>query len=378
MEVEVEAGQDEEEGLLLVHFEELELDSYGLVQDHEEVVQGVLDNLEDVVHLELVDLEDVVHLELIDLEEVVHLELVDDLDDVVHFELVEEVLVELQGVEVDLEEVQRLEVVLRQLVDDDLDEVVQGLVEEVVQGLLVEVEQGVEQEVLVQVVTGVQVQVLQLVVTTGLPAVVILWTSHFSEVVVVAGHSLPTSQVTVGQTGPVSYGLVVVHAVVVGVAECLGWPQTGVPFDTMHVAGEGYECAGLHSPTGHFFAPGRAMPVRCQKVFAGKCHKWQHGRLTGDSNGHGGQEGRGELHLVGVEVDRLPGWWEYGCCVVLCWMDGKRREEEKKNGEKKLVLSTPRRHGGSSVAGWLRGSSVVVVQEGRSWCWLGWKLLCRG
>jgi hypothetical protein len=42
--------------------------------------------------------------------------------------------------------------------------------EEVVQGLLVEV--GVEQEVLVQVVTGVQVHVLQLVVTTGLPAVV--------------------------------------------------------------------------------------------------------------------------------------------------------------------------------------------------------------
>ena len=112
-------------------------------------------------------------------------------------------VVVLQEVEVDLEEVQLLEVVLRQLVDDLL-EVVQGLVEEVVQGLLVEVEQGVEQEVLVQVVTGVQVQVLQLVVTTGLPAVVILWTSHFSEVVVVAGHSLPTSQVTVGQTGPVS------------------------------------------------------------------------------------------------------------------------------------------------------------------------------
>ena len=105
--------------------------------------------------------------------------------------------------------------------------------------MLVEVEQGVEQEVLVQVVTGVQVQVLQLVVTRGLPAVVMRCTSHFSEVVVVAGHSLPTSQVTVGQTGPVSYGLVVVHAVVIGVAECLGWPQTGVPFETMHVAGEG-------------------------------------------------------------------------------------------------------------------------------------------
>jgi len=273
----------------------------------------------------LEDLEEVVHLELDDLEKVVHLELVDDLDDVVHFELVE---VELQGVEVDLEEVQRLEVVLRQLVDDDLLEV-----EEVVQGLLVEVGEGVEQEVLVQVVTGVQVQVLQLVVTTGLPAVVILWTSHFSEVVVVAGHSLPTSQVTVGQTGPVSYGLGVVYVKVAGVAECLGWPQTGVPFDTMHVAGEGYECAGLHSPTGHFFAPGRAMPVRCQKVFTGRCHKWQHGRLTGDSNGHGGQEGRGELHLVGVEVDRLSWWWGYGCCVVLCWMDGKRCEEEKRGRE---------------------------------------------
>jgi len=84
----------------------------------------------------------------------------------VHFELVEEALVELQGVEVFLEdvhgvevafeEVQRLEVVLRQLVDDDF----------------VKVELGVEHEVLVQVVAGVQVQVLQLVVTTGLPAVV--------------------------------------------------------------------------------------------------------------------------------------------------------------------------------------------------------------
>ena len=51
----------------------------------------------------------------------------------------------------------------------------------------------------------------------------------------------------------------------------------------------------------------------------------------------------------------------------------KRREEEKKNGGKKLVLSTPGRHDGNSVAGWLRGSSVVVVQEGRSLCWLGWK-----
>lgn len=56
---------------------------------------------------------------------------------------------------------------------------------------------------------------------------------------VVAGHSLPTSQVTVGQTGPVSCGLAVVHGEVVGVAECLWWPQTGVPFDTMQVAGDG-------------------------------------------------------------------------------------------------------------------------------------------
>ena len=67
------------------------------------------------------------------------------------------------------------------------------------QGLLVEV--GVEQEVLVQVVADVQVQVLQLVVTIGLPAVVFLWTSQCSIVVVALGHSLPTSQVTVGQWG---------------------------------------------------------------------------------------------------------------------------------------------------------------------------------
>ena len=46
---------------------------------------------------------------------------------------------------------------------------------------------------------------------------------------------MPTSQVTVGQTGPVSY------AVVVGVAECVMGPQTGVPFEMMHVAGEGFE-----------------------------------------------------------------------------------------------------------------------------------------
>jgi hypothetical protein len=56
--------------------------------------------------------------------------------------------------------------------------------------------------------------------------------------VVVVEHSLPDSQVA-GQTGPVSCGLTVV-----GVVECLWWLQAGVPFDTMHVAGE---CAGLHS-----------------------------------------------------------------------------------------------------------------------------------
>lgn len=312
-----------------------------------------------------------------DLDEVVHLELVDDLDDVVHLELVEEALVELQGVEVGLEEV-----VFRQLVDDDLLEVVQGLVKEVVQGLLVEVEQGVEQEVLVQVVTGVQVQVLQLVVAIGLPAVVMRWTSHFSEVVVVAGHSLPTSQVTVGQTGPVSNGLVVVHAVVVGVAECLWWPQTGVPFDTMHVAGEGYECAGLHSATGHFFAPGRAMPVRCQKVFTGSCVEWQQGRLTGNSNGHGGQEGRGELHPVGVNVDRLPGWWGYGCCVVLCWMDEKRCEEEKRGREEE------RREEAGFVYAWEAWwqqrccagceEAARCRREGVGAGWLVWKSLGRG
>lgn len=55
--------------------------------------------------------------------------------------------------------------------------------------------------------------------------------------------------------------------------------------------------------------------------------------LTGDSNGHGGQDGSGELHVVGVEVDRLSWWWGYGYCVVLCWMDGKRCEEEKRGRE---------------------------------------------
>jgi hypothetical protein len=59
---------------------------------------------------------------------------------------------------------------------------------------------------------------------------------------VVAGHSLPESQVTAGQTRPASYGLALV-----GVVECLWWPQTGFSFDMMHVVGE---CAGLHSLMG--------------------------------------------------------------------------------------------------------------------------------
>jgi hypothetical protein len=83
------------------------------------------------------------------------------------------------GVEVVFEDEQGVEVVLALLhlvVDDDL---VHGLVEKVVHGLLDVVEVGLqpaEHEVLVQIVAGVQVQVkvLQLVVTTGLLAVVIL------------------------------------------------------------------------------------------------------------------------------------------------------------------------------------------------------------
>ena len=75
------------------------------------------------------------------------------------------------------------------------------------------------------------------------------------------------------------------------------------------------------------------VPTLSESVHWQMSHKWQQRRLTGDSNGHGGQEGRGELHLVGVEVDRLPWWWRYGCCVVLCWMDGKRCEEEKRGRE---------------------------------------------
>jgi hypothetical protein len=88
-------------------------------------------------------------------------------------------LEEVHGVEVVFEGEQGVEVVLALLhlvVDDDL---VHGLVEKVVHGLLDVVEidlQPAEHEVLVQIVAGVQVQVkvLQLVLTTGLLAVVIL------------------------------------------------------------------------------------------------------------------------------------------------------------------------------------------------------------
>jgi hypothetical protein len=96
-------------------------------------------------------------------------------------------LEEVHGVEVVFEGEQGVEVVLALLhlvVDDDLvhglvEKVVHGLVEKVVHGLLDVVEidlQPAEHEVLVQIVAGVQVQVkvLQLVVTTGLLAVVIL------------------------------------------------------------------------------------------------------------------------------------------------------------------------------------------------------------
>jgi hypothetical protein len=83
----------------------------------------------------------------------------------------------------------------------ELEELVQGLLEddEVVQGLLdvVEVDlHPVEHEVLVQIVAGVMVQVLQLVVTIGLPAVVIVYTSQCFEVVVAGRQSLPDSHTT--------------------------------------------------------------------------------------------------------------------------------------------------------------------------------------
>jgi hypothetical protein len=79
----------------------------------------------------------------------------------------------------------------------ELEELVQGLLEddEVVQGLLdvVEVDlHPVEHEMLVQIVAGVMVQV----VTIGLPAVVILYTSQCFEVVVAGRQSLPDSHTT--------------------------------------------------------------------------------------------------------------------------------------------------------------------------------------
>lgn len=57
--------------------------------------------------------------------------------------------------------------------------------------------------------------------------------------------------------------------------------------------------------------------------------------------------------------------------VFYGWMESgarKRREEEKKNGEKKLVLSMPGSLGAmmaTAVLCRLRGSSMVVAQEGR-------------
>lgn len=156
--VEVELGQYEEEVELLVQEE---------VVGFEEV-QGLLDDFDDVVQRVLVDevFEEVHGFEV---EEVVHR--VDVLLELVH------------GVEVvfDLVQLEVVEEVVEHLVEvlevQDLDEVVlvvHGLVDDVVvHGLLVEVVHGVEHEVLVQVVAGVQVQVLQLLVTTGLPAVVI-------------------------------------------------------------------------------------------------------------------------------------------------------------------------------------------------------------
>jgi hypothetical protein len=152
----------------------------------------VLVEAEEVLHLELVDSEVVLHLELVNFEDVVHFELVDDVLEEEHEvevvfdeeQGVEVVLVEVQGVEVVFEDKQGVELVLvlLHLVEDDdlmVDEVVQRLLEDddLVHGLLdvVGVDlHPVEQDVLVQVVVGVQVHVLQLVVTTGLPAVVIL------------------------------------------------------------------------------------------------------------------------------------------------------------------------------------------------------------
>jgi uncharacterized protein YlaN (UPF0358 family) len=213
VEVEVEAPEDEAAVLLVVQtdvdgFEDVLLDVHGLLDDQ---VYGVLVEAEEVLHFELVDSEEVldhqVYGVLVEAEEVVHFELV-DFEDVVHFELVEDVLeeehlvevvfdeeqgvevvlVEVQGVEVVFEDEQGVDVVLDfvHLVDDDsvVDQVyglveVKGLVqrlledEDLVQRLLDVVGLHPEEhDVLVKVVAGVQVQVLQLVVTTGFPAVV--------------------------------------------------------------------------------------------------------------------------------------------------------------------------------------------------------------
>lgn len=159
-----------------------------------------------------------------DFDEVVQGLLV-DFDEVAHFELVEEVLEEVHRVEVVLDLLQLVLVeVVQDLVDvldevqgfEEVDEVVQGLVElleevhglvdeEVVHGLLDVVDLlGVEHEVEVRVVAGVQVKVLQLVVVVGFPAVVMRYTSQCLEVVVAGRHSLPDSHTAVGQTGPVS------------------------------------------------------------------------------------------------------------------------------------------------------------------------------
>lgn len=152
--VEVELGQYEEEVVLLVQEE---------VVGFEEV-QGLLDDFDDVVQRVLVDEVEEVH--GFEVEEVVHgvdvlLELVHGVE--VVFDLVQ------------LEVVEHLVEVLEVQGFDEVVLVVHGLVDDVVvHGLLVEVVHGVEHEVLVQVVAGVQVQVLQLLVTTGLPAVVIL------------------------------------------------------------------------------------------------------------------------------------------------------------------------------------------------------------
>lgn len=136
---------------------------HGLLEDFDEVVQGLLVDL-DLLQLKVVDV------------------LVQGFEDVVEVVEVVQGLVEL------------------------LEEVVHGFdEEEVVHGLLEVVDlQGVEHEVEVRVVAGVQVKVLQLVVVVGLPAVVMRYTSQCFEVVVAGRQCSPDLHSTVGQTGPVS------------------------------------------------------------------------------------------------------------------------------------------------------------------------------